>query len=295
MTKLIVQTSGIFALLLLVSCSSELYQATWQTKKVIADGNPTEWSLPLRYSDAKSGLQYNITNDGANLYICIRATEQPAQIKILSSGMVIWLDPSGKNKEVTGIHFPLPVRHDKRPTQEDINAGMTQAKNPGKMNLREEYELEKPQILLSGFLPQYNGTFETSEAKGATAAINWDKQDNMTYELAIPFKTFYSKDVHALKDNPVIGFTIKVEALTRPQGSGSHAGGQGAGSGGHNNGGMEEGGGMSGGHGGGHSGGHSGGRSGNYHPEGNAAFSAMSEPVTIKFKIKLNGLVKSSF
>lgn len=294
MKKITRQISCFFVVLALTSCSSSMYQSTWQTKPVIADGNPTEWTLPLRYGDAKSGLQYNVTNDETNLYVCIRATERPAQVKILSSGMTIWIDPSGENKETTGIHFRLPVMHEKKPAQEDITPGKTQGNTPAKMNLREEYELEKPEISLSGFLPRYNGTFEASEAKGAQAAINWDNQDNMTYELVIPFATFYTKDIKTLKDNPVLGVTIMVAALTRPQGSGSREGGHGAEGGGHHNGRMGGGGegGMGGGIGGGHGGGHGGGQGGGYHSEGSAAYSAMSEPTSIKFKIKLNGVVK---
>lgn len=289
MKKFISLISSIFALFALASCSSSLYQATWQARPVIADGNPTEWSLPLRYSDSKSGLQYNITNDETNLYVCIRATERPAQMKILSSGMVIWIDPSGKNKETTGIHFPLPVRHDKRPSREGNSPIISQGKNPERMSLQKEYELEKPEISLSGFLPQYNGTFEASEAKGAQAAINWDDQDNMTYELVIPFKAFFAKDMNALKDNPVIGFTINVAAFTRPQGSGSREGGYGGAGGGPHPQGMEGGqGGMAGGQGGGHSGG----MGESHQSAGGSAYSAMSEPTSIKFKIKLNGLVK---
>jgi len=277
---------SIFFLLALASCSSEMYQASWQTKKVVVDGNPSEWSLPLRYSDPESGLQYNITNDETNIYFCLRATERPAQMKILTSGMVIWLDPSGKNKETIGIHFPLPVRHERRTIQEEAKTDMAPGEKPEKMSLEKEFELQKPEIALSGFLPEYNGTFGATDAKGAKAAIKWDDQDNMTYELAIPFQSFYTKDINTLKDNPIIGFMIKIAAFTRPQGSVSHGGGMhgGGGSGQHH------------GNGGGGNRGMEGGRSGgmgeSHQPAGGNAYRSMSEATSIKFKIKLNGLVK---
>ena len=54
---------AIVVLATISSCSKEMYQANWQSKPVVADGFPTEWNLPLRFADVKTGLQYNITND----------------------------------------------------------------------------------------------------------------------------------------------------------------------------------------------------------------------------------------
>lgn len=278
-------------LLSIASCSSTLYQATWQAKPVVADGNPEEWSLPLRYSDSESGLQYNITNDEANLYVCIRATEQPIQMKILSSGMEIWLDPSGKNKEMAGIQFPLPGERGQKPMSENTQQNMAKGGNQGRRNMAEEYHLHKSQITLSGFLPEYNGTFMANDAKGIKADLNWNKQNFMTYELVVPLKSFYNKELLTLKDNPVIGFRININGIAG-QGSGSQAGGrqggspggagQGPGGGGGGQGGMKGG-----------SGGGPGGEMGErpQSPAGQASGS-LSSATTIKFKVKLNGLVK---
>ena len=280
-------------LTVLAACSTQLYQANWQAKQIVADGIPNEWSLPLRFSDAKSGLQYNFTNDDANLYICIRATERPAQLKVLGSGVEIMLDPTGKNKETAKLHFPLPIQQNRATQAEDRQAGRNPENKPGGMNLEKQYQLEKPEISLSGFKPEYNGTFFANDAKGIKAAIDWDDKDNMTYEVVIPLNSFYEQDIRTLKDNPVIGVMINIAAMSRPQGSGSHEGAQGRGSGGQRQGGMggREGG-MGGGFGGGHGGGHGGGMDENRQSAGSAAYSSLSEPTSIKFKIKLSGLVK---
>jgi hypothetical protein len=288
MKKLTRQIGSIVFLLVSVSCSSKMYQASWQTKSVLADGDPTEWSLPLRYSDSESGLQYTVTNDETNLYICIRATEQPIQMKILSSGMEIWLDPSGKNKEAVCVNFPLPGKYGQKPINNGKNQEITKGGNPGRINLAEEYQLQKPQLTLSGFLPAYNGTFLTSDAKGIMAAIDWNEQNFMTYEVAIPLNSFYNKDFNISKDNPVVGLKIKIDALAG-QGNGSGKGGmQGGAPGG---GGKHQGGG--GGKGGGGTGGSPGGGMGAkpQSPDGQAS-SALSSATSVKFKVKLNGIVK---
>ncbi|MDO9255479.1 MAG: hypothetical protein Q7U54_08210 [Bacteroidales bacterium] len=288
MKKLTCLTLLLFGLQTLGNSTSTIYQASWQTKPVVVDGIPSEWSLPLRYSDSESGLQYNVTNDETNLYICIRATEQPIQMKILSSGMEIWLDPSGKNKEAVCVNFPLPGKYGQKPITNGKNQEITKGGNPGRINLAEEYQLQKPQLTLSGFLPAYNGTFLTSDARGVMAAIDWNEQSFMTYELAIPLKSFYNKDFNISKDNPVVGLKINIDALAG-QGNGSGRGGmQGGAPGG---GGKHQGGG--GGKGGGGTGGSPGGGMGAkpQSPDGQASSSLYSS-TSIKFKVRLNGLVQ---
>ena len=293
MKKLIHYTCILFTLFTFGSCSSTMYQATWQLKPVIADGNPFEWSLPLRYSDSESGLQYNITNDKTNIYICIRATEQPIQMKIISSGMEIWLDPSGKNKEAVCIQFPLPGNHDQKLKVKNKPPDLKSGKNFGRMNIAEQFQLQEPQITMSGFLPEYNGTFNANTTNGIKAAINWDEQTKMTYELVVPINSFYTHAIESLKDNPVIGFKINVNAI---DGMGNSSNGGGKRGGPHGGAGQGPGGGgggeMEGGSGGGPGGGH-GGDMGErpQSPDGQSA-STLNSTTSIKFKVKLNGLVK---
>ena len=70
----------------LFSCSKPVTGILWQYKPVKADGVLSEWQVPLRYFDDKSKLQYTITNDSVNLYVCIRATDEESQLKIVRSG-----------------------------------------------------------------------------------------------------------------------------------------------------------------------------------------------------------------
>jgi hypothetical protein len=158
------------------------------------------------------------------------------------------------------------------------------------MNMAEEYHLQKPQIALSGFKPEYNGTFLAADSKGVKASIGWNEQNFMTYELVVPFDSFYTKEFNTLKENPVLGFKITINALSG-LGSGSQAGGR---QGGHPGGAGQGSGG--GGGGGGMKGGSGGGRGGGMgekpqSPDGNAS-GALSSATSVKFKVKLNGIVK---
>jgi len=278
------------------SCSTELHDASWQTRPVVADGNPSEWSLPLRFSDATSGLQYNVTNDSANLYICVRATEQPAQMKIISSGMDISIDPDGKKKQVVVIHFPLPGLHNKQ-SADEMPMGDGQGRKRERMDLAKQYKLQEPQIMLSGFQSAYNGTFKTKDAI-VKAALDWDDKNNMTCEMVVPLKSFMVKNAKKKKGVPELNMKINVNAMASlegpPHGRGMQMGNSG--------GGQEQPGGMGGGRGGGMGGGGRGGHGGGGHGGGfgggqprsaaerSRAYASLHEATNIKFKLKLSGL-----
>ncbi len=218
----------IFVLIILTSCSHTLYQAASQSKPVTIDGIPNEWSLPLRLSDVNSKLQYNITNDADNLYVCIRATEPETQRKIIFAGMEIWLDPSGKNKRVTCIRFPLPAGNDLSQERSENNTP-DQARD---RDLKKRYFGSHQEMILSGFASSFNGTFPLDNGKGIKASINWDSIGIMTYELVIPFNSFYGRSLASLAISPVIGMQIVINAVNESaggnrqhQGGGQHSSG----------------------------------------------------------------------
>ncbi len=61
------QRTGALLLLsgiLLTGCSHQLApEGHYQDTPVAADGSPSDWKLPLRFSDESYNLQYNVTND----------------------------------------------------------------------------------------------------------------------------------------------------------------------------------------------------------------------------------------
>ena len=53
--KKIIAAAGI--LLFLMSCTHyiDIYRTVWQEQPVLADGNPIEWAIPLKFYDDKIG------------------------------------------------------------------------------------------------------------------------------------------------------------------------------------------------------------------------------------------------
>jgi len=97
---------AVIMIALLLSCSKTTYKSIWQLTPVNADGFSYEWSIPLRFSDSGSKLNYSITNDSEDLYISLRITEEQTQMKIMNAGFQVGIDTTGKKASQAIIKFP---------------------------------------------------------------------------------------------------------------------------------------------------------------------------------------------
>lgn len=244
------------------ACSSPLiYTAVWQNKPVTIDGKATEWKIPLDYFDDKTKLNFTVTNDDTNMYICVRATEDETQRGIVRTGMQIWIDTTGGKKAQVGIQFPIIDKSAGGVNMSAAHSG--QSDNMDAANrLKNHYRDVEKQIRLLGFKNVADGLAQVPNIYGINACLNWDTNNIMIYEACIPFSTFYKKSLSVADSNKVLGISFIV-TVNPPRnnyqegggGGGRHGGGMGGGMGGMGGGGM---GGMGGGgmHGGeGHSGG----------------------------------------
>ena len=268
-----------FILIILASCTHYIYiaRSPWQINKIVTDGKATEWTIPLRYFDEKSKLQYAVSNDCENLYLCIRATEEQTQIKILRAGLQIWIDTTGKNEHRVGILFPMANAKERfdqnrvgvKERNAEVNEeGRKTEKKQDVSSFRKNFLNGYKEMELAGFKPPINGMNPIQNNYGILTNINWDSSGVMTYEAVIPFKTFYKDSISVSDSLKLMGISIVLNALPSAQGGsggggGRHGGGGGGmGSGGMGGGGMGAGGmgagGMRGG-GGGRGGAHAGG------------------------------------
>jgi hypothetical protein len=243
---------GIAILILFVSCKAPLYETKWQDHEVVADGNPKEWKIPLRFYDNKSKLSYTVTNDLDNLYICIRITDDASQIKVMRAGMQIWLDTTGSNKQTTGILFPKRISQqpDPVPQNSETNSKRTSGGHQVNMkHLRTDFQREYKEMQVTGFKAPIRGALPLQNDFGINIGINWDanRYDSsfiMIYEAVIPFKTFYKNKLTLTDSVKKFGVSIIVSQL--PYAPGKSGGARGGGGSGMAGGGMR-GGGMGGG------------------------------------------------
>jgi hypothetical protein len=253
------QTLILFPLLTVIiffsSCShTVVYTSSWQSN----DFNvlrKSETGEPLRFFDKKSKLQYAISNDYKNVYICIKATDRQSQIKIIRAGMTVGIDTLMKKKPQVEILFPFSGSHQKNSSSTE-NKKDWHKSDSSSLNLRKQFMSQYNEIHLSGFKTPIDGVLPLHNDYGISVNIMWDTLNIMYYKAIIPFKTFYKDSLTTSDSTKILDFSVTVNALAMQHSnggeSGSHGGGMHGGGGGMGGGMHGGGGGMGGGmHGGG--------------------------------------------
>jgi hypothetical protein len=194
----------------LIGCSSKLApEGHYQASPVVADGSPADWQLPLRFSNPGYTMQYNVTNDDKNLYVCVSSGIGPTQLRMLRSGMTIYFDPKGeKNKEIS-LHFPIRKRADPAGdshTRGNGRSGYTPGPAIQELLLRSDY------YNTSGFLDMENGQFALGDQHSPIhLAIKLNGDDSLLiYEAIIPIRNILGPDwtAKAAKKNFSVGVFI---------------------------------------------------------------------------------------
>lgn len=224
------------------------------------DGNAKEWGDSLRFYDEKSKINYAIANDNDNLYVAVRIGDRTDQVRVLHAGLTLSIDTRGRKKETFALTFPLAEQGGP-----DITGGDLQ--EAGDLNQQDRDELLQArmtklrEIRVVGFKDIEGDIITTSNTYGIKAAIDYDADNYLVYEAAIPLKFFHADD--AVKT--AWEFNLKINGIIHqhPAGGDDSSGDQQVG-GRRGGGGGFGGGGGRGGHGGGGRGGqHGGGGYGN--------------------------------
>ncbi|MDD2612240.1 MAG: hypothetical protein PHR38_05575 [Bacteroidales bacterium] len=229
-------SSRFYIFLLLLIFSGAVYagvEVLPYKSDVVIDGVNNEWSAHLPKFDKKTSINYSIANDERNLFIIMRITNEAVQKLVIQNGLEVWINKQGKNKKVTGITFPLPMKKEMK----KANAMLSGQKLPdrGQQFVMEMgMPLPNNELTLKGFLID-NGTQPTKNCP-VKVSLARDQSNCLIYELAIPFNTFYKEklDQSDVKVKFSIGIIVKGEETTKgnEMGGMSGMGGPGGGPGG---------------------------------------------------------------
>jgi len=237
-----------------------MYQTSWQSKPVVVDGDPSEWFIPLRFYDADTKLNYTLSNDDEKIYLCVRIVDELSQAKVIRNGINIWFDTLAKKNKQCGILFPVPdkgaddYQTDGASTDGDgggHHRGGGSGKHGGVDAVKKKFLRQANQMQLIGFKKGIPDYLAPENEYGINVSINWDVNNIMIYEAAIPFKAFYKPALVAKDSLRNFDFSMTIHGFPAPEkkddGSNSGGGGGMGGSGGGMGGGMPGGGGMGGG------------------------------------------------
>lgn len=212
----------IFAVLLVVSAASchaqkFILNSVWRDSAITIDGNPSDWDQPFPYFDSKTKLQYSVVNDAKYIYISVKTNDDKAQMKIMRAGMDVWLDVSGKKKEVATIHCPLK-NNSKLDVINDPNEIDQQIiEKPDVKKMRLDWAESNKEVHTQG-LKNVPASFSAADsaAHGMEVAINWERDNTMTYELKVPFSAFFKDALVASDTVKPITIGIKANAMDLP-------------------------------------------------------------------------------
>lgn len=184
------------------------------TKSV--DGSIADWSLPLRFYDKDSHLQYSLANNDSMLYICFRVTEPEYQMKILKGGLTINIDTTGKKREDISLICPIPEnRCPLNNRRIDMDGSMPQS-NANQMQylLKEELPLAFSQYTLEGF--KHNGTFSASkDTQNIKVATMINDFNAFVIEYSIRISSFY-KPLQPSDAERKISLSFVVKGISAP-------------------------------------------------------------------------------
>ncbi|MBP9153270.1 MAG: hypothetical protein KBF73_13370 [Flavobacteriales bacterium] len=168
--------SILFLAIVITGCSSKLYESNW--KKLETK------SSAFRFYHPDSKIRYNVENDDKNVYFSFDVMDQLTVQKILTTGLRLFIDGTGKNKQKDELQFP--VYSDKVPISELQEYGdrYDQSMQLGQSTLDQ-------MIPSDGYL-KFDGEtvqiFNRMEKKGTTVTLEFDSTRSLVYRAIIPLK-----------------------------------------------------------------------------------------------------------
>lgn len=222
---------SVFAVaVLFAACSHGLAPVGhYQTTPVVADGIADDWTLPLRFANATYTLQYSITNDNKNIYICALSRDDQTMLRMLRAGITVYFDPRGQTSRDISLHYPLRKQPD--PNTRDRNGEPLTYRNGEPLTNRNGEPLTnqndsswKQELLLqsdaygtTGFSGLDNGQFAANDRKSPIrVAIQFSHHDSLlVYEAIIPIANVLGTDLASR--NPKKPFSVGI-VLNTPSG-----------------------------------------------------------------------------
>ena len=218
-------------ILLFIGCittGSSVRTTFFQATEVNAHDSASQWVKPFNYYNEESKAYYSFNNDLRNIYFSFKTLDKGTQLKILQTGLELWIDTSGRNSDMIGIVFPARRAY-KQAFKKDTaikNPPYTTDLNRAKIQFVKGEKL----LQLTGFRPPIGGITPFKNDFGIEASVNWDSTNTsiMVVRAKIPLNTFYKYKLNLRDSNKVFGFTIKTSGLPY-EGAANNAASRGAG------------------------------------------------------------------
>jgi len=180
----------------------------WAQNTITVDGNAQDWNS-LKHYDNNSRLFFDFKNDSNNLYLCFQSKDEMNEAKILRAGMKIILSDKMNGKHKSIINFPLGIKNSEKKSDDEVQPDPLAAhQSKHALFLARDTTME-----VRGFATQ-NGLIPSNNPSGIRAAINWNAENTLTYEVAIPLKELFGEG-YQLKDlSKEIALNVIISAMS---------------------------------------------------------------------------------
>ncbi len=174
------------------SCSRKLMpEGHFQQTPVVVDGRINDWGLPLRFSNPEYTMQYAVTNDDKNIYVCVYSKYEGMQLRMLKGGMTIYFDPKGKKDKKMSLVFPI-----KKPVDPAASRNGNPIRNGDWKSEIDALLLQSDYYNSSGFLNTGSGQFGINDKKNnIQVAIKMNEDSSLVYEAAVPISYILGADL----------------------------------------------------------------------------------------------------
>ena len=185
------------------------------------DGKPDEWNNQFQAYNKNTEIFYTISNDNNNLYLTVKATDLDIINKIICGGITLTVNSSTEKQKLGGMSITFPVI--------DLNYAKQYLPLRIRLTTGIPINLDRPEnITVETFIAELNkeitskskdvvvekingikDTISIYNTEGIKAAIQVDNKTSMTYELALPLKSFgFSVD-----DRESFDYNIKLSGM----------------------------------------------------------------------------------
>jgi hypothetical protein len=175
------------------------------------DGKPAEWNNQFQAYNKATEIYYTLSNDNEKLYLTVKATDPDIVNKIICAGIVLTINASGKLKDEGGVAVRFPVLDkstfpvNKPPI--DLDNGFGLSADAFLLSLNKQITALTKDILVEGVTEIPNHLLSIYNPEGIKAAVLFDDQTNLNYEIAIPLKYL------SLSKDYSFAYNIKLKSL----------------------------------------------------------------------------------
>jgi hypothetical protein len=178
------------------SCNNKIQPSLKRDNALVIDGKINDWKLPLPLFDQESKINYEVSNDAENLYVCMKLVDQQSQFKFLQNGFKLELGSSSTKGKKCLIEFPLADNI--QPTfNSNSDIGNPLAMEQKIRMLKANSIKSKVMMRLKGFVNLPEGDVSLAAKTGVNVAINFIEDDILIYEAAVPLKNIIGRPVIA--------------------------------------------------------------------------------------------------